>query len=80
MSSCKVIYEKVLPNTVYDEMRKYFVIYEEAVSSCFIPNFLIYEENFILFFISVRTVSWGVSGDMPHVLYRLYFIVKIPKF
>ncbi len=42
---------------IYEEMRKYFPIYEEAVShvwlfNCSIPNFLIYEENFILFFIS----------------------------
>jgi hypothetical protein len=29
---CKVIYEEGLPNTVSEEMRKYLVIYEEAVS------------------------------------------------
>ncbi len=28
----KVIYEEGLPNTVYEEMRKYLVIYAEAVS------------------------------------------------
>ncbi len=43
---------------VNDKMRKYFPIYEEAVShiwlcNCSILNFLIYEENFIFFFISV---------------------------
>jgi hypothetical protein len=29
---CKVIYEEGLPNILYEEMRKYFPIYEEAVS------------------------------------------------
>jgi hypothetical protein len=38
---------------IYEEMRKYFPIYEEAVSNCFTLNFLIYEENLIFFFISV---------------------------
>ncbi len=32
---------------IYEEMRKYFVIYEKAV------RHLIYEENLIFFFISV---------------------------
>ncbi len=41
-----------------EEMRKYFLIYEEAIShiwlcNCSILNFLIYEENLIFFFISV---------------------------
>ncbi len=43
---------------IYEEMRKYFPIYEEAVShiwlcNCSALNFLIYEENLIFFFISV---------------------------
>jgi hypothetical protein len=43
---------------IYEEMRKYFTIYEEAVSHISlctpIPlNFLLYEEIFIFFFISV---------------------------
>jgi hypothetical protein len=44
---------------IYEEMRKYFPIYEEAVShirlcNCSILNFLIlYEENLIFFLISV---------------------------
>ncbi len=42
---------------IYEEMRKYLVIYEEAVSrtwlyNCFLLDFLVYEENFVLFFIS----------------------------
>ncbi len=42
---------------IYEEMRKYFPIYEEAVChiwlcNCSTLNFLTYEENFILFFIS----------------------------
>ncbi len=49
---------------IYEEMCKYFPVYEEAVShiwlcNCSILNFLIYKENFILFFISV------VSLDCP---------------
>ncbi len=56
-SSCKVINEEGLPNT-YEEMRKYFPIYEEAVihillCNCSTLNFLIYEKNSIFFFISV---------------------------
>ncbi len=47
--SCKVVYEKGLPNIIiYEEMRKYFTLYEEAVSHIWlcnwsILNFLIYE-------------------------------------
>ncbi len=49
---------------IYEERRKYLVIYEEAVShiwlcDCSIPNFLIYEENFI-FFLSVCVQYSGV--------------------
>jgi hypothetical protein len=39
---------------INEEMRKYLVIYEEAVShKCSLLNFLIYEENFSYFFFSV---------------------------
>ncbi len=43
---------------IYEEMRKYVPMYEEAVShiwlcNCSILNFLIYEGNFLFFFISV---------------------------
>jgi hypothetical protein len=43
---------------IYEEMRKYLVIYEWAVSHIGLCNrshldFLIYEENFVFFFISV---------------------------
>ncbi len=43
---------------IYEEMRKYFLIYEDAIShirlcNWTILNFLIYEETFIFFFISV---------------------------
>ncbi len=55
---------------IYEEMRKYFPIYEEAIShiwlcNCFTLNFLIYEENFILFFISVFSntfIHFELSG------------------
>jgi hypothetical protein len=54
------------------EMRKYLTIYEEAVShlslcNCSILNFLIYEENFILFFISavsMCSVPYTQSEDL----------------
>ncbi len=57
-SSCKVIYEEGLPNIWGNAQIQYFSIYEEAVSdiwhcNCSILNFLIYEENFIFFFIAV---------------------------
>ncbi len=47
-------------------MRKYFPIYEEVVSyirlcNCSILNFLIYEENFIFFFISVGSPRKNLS-------------------
>jgi hypothetical protein len=49
---------------IYEETRKYFPIYEEAVGhlwlcSCSILNFLKYEENLIFFFISVSSTSPG---------------------
>jgi hypothetical protein len=49
----------------YEEIRKYFLIYEEAVRriglcKCSILNFLIYEENFFFFFfISVPKVEFA---------------------
>jgi hypothetical protein len=51
---------------IYEEMRQYLVIYEEAVRHIWLSNrslldFLIYEENFVFFFISVG--KWGRSGD-----------------
>ncbi len=44
---------------MYKEVRKFFPIYEEAVSQIYDfypipPNILLHEENFILFFISVE--------------------------
>ncbi len=47
---------------IYQEMRKYFPIYETAVShiwlcNCSTLNFPIYEESLIFFFISVLTIS-----------------------
>ncbi len=50
----EVIYEKGLPNTVYEEMRKYLTIYDEAVShicTLSLLNFLIMYTR--KFFISV---------------------------
>jgi hypothetical protein len=44
---------------LYEEMRKYFPIYSMLVRlcNCSILNFSIYEENLIIFFISVQTMS-----------------------
>jgi hypothetical protein len=44
---------------IYEEVHKYFVIYEKAVSLCTrsFLKFLIYEENLIFFFISVPVFS-----------------------
>ncbi len=58
---------------IYEEMRQYFPIYEEAVShiwfcNCSIVNFLIYEENLIFFFISVQ---WMVTT----VFHETYLVV-----
>ncbi len=46
---------------IYEEMHKYFSIYEEADShvwlcNCSTLNFLIYEENVLFFFISVTVI------------------------
>ncbi len=53
---------------IYEDMRKYLVIYEEAVSHIWLCNrslldFLIYEENFVFFFISVEfgSACWQVE-------------------
>jgi hypothetical protein len=55
---------------IYEEMRKYLVIYVEAIShirlcNCSRLNFLIYEENFI-FFLTV----------LPPLLFSFLFLVK----
>ncbi len=75
-------------------MRKYFPIYEEAVShiwlcNCSILNFLIYEENFIFFFISaesnrIHTPVWVKLFNMSSAttdifcLRLLYVVVPFP--
>jgi hypothetical protein len=58
--------------SIYEEMRKFFTIYEEVFTLLSfmtlhpIPlNFLMYEENFISFFISVHTLlldGWRTGG------------------
>ncbi len=57
---------------IYEEIRKHWTIYEEAVSHIWLCNrsllnFLIYEEHFISFFISVP--AW--KGLPQHVLVSL---------
>ena len=53
---------KLLYSVIYEEMRKYLPIYEEAVGhmwlcNCSTLNFLIYEEN-LIFFLSVCTCTY----------------------
>ena len=68
---------------IYEEMRKYFPIYEEAVCNiwlcnCCILNFLIYEENLIFFFISVHVNLVMFCHSLP-----IWFIpngLLIPSF
>ncbi len=61
---------------IYEEMRKCFPIYEEAVShiwlcNCSTLNFLMCEENFLFFFISVK--SWTGSTFFPGGILNLVF-------
>jgi hypothetical protein len=59
---------------IYEEikkMRKFFPIYEKAVShiwlcNCSTLNFLIYEENLIFFFISVDCGLYRASNSLSH--------------
>ncbi len=44
---------------IYEEMRKYFPIYEVALQ---VLNFLIYEENLIFFFISAGMQGRTTAG------------------
>jgi hypothetical protein len=60
-----------LPITVYEEMRKYLTIYDEAVSQIWLcnrslVNFLTYEENLIFFFIRVRARLAGNRWPEHH--------------
>ncbi len=54
---------------IYEEMRKYFPIHEEAVGhlllcNCSILNFLIYEENFFFFYqFACLICPWHISLD-----------------
>ncbi len=52
---------------IYEEIRKYLVIYEEAVSNIWLCNrslldFLIYEEKFVFFFISLISSSFSSTA------------------
>jgi hypothetical protein len=53
---------------IYEEMHKYFhhTVYEEVVMTFhpIPPNFLIYEENFIFFFISVHVKMSAADGHL----------------
>ncbi len=69
---------------IYEEMRKYLRIYDEAVShiwlcNCSILNFLIYEENLIFFFISVWRwvgLTWEYRVTIPTGVTRTRLISR----
>ncbi len=48
---------------IYEEMRKYLFIYEEAVSHCnrSLMDFLIYEENLVFFVFSEGAKPWWLD-------------------
>ncbi len=67
---------------IYDEMRKYLTIYEEAVShiwlcNWFLQNFLTYEDNLIFVFISVEyhTVVYMNQIHLSQKFFMLIFIL-----
>ncbi len=77
---------------IYEETRKYFPIYEEVVSHIWlcnfsILNFLIYEENFIFFFISVLfIIQTPLTGSIVYKhnlsctdLWLLLFLLYLPS-
>jgi hypothetical protein len=55
-------------------MRKFFTIYEEAVSlcNCSILNFLIYEENLLSFFIIAQAIVFSHTKGMDQEMNTLY--------
>jgi hypothetical protein len=72
---------------IYEEMRKYFPIYEEAVShkwlcnGCSTLNFLIYEENFIFFFYQYKDYPLDscCRGEGHRYCSQSYKGIKIKK-
>ncbi len=76
---------------IYEEMRKYFPIYEEAVSHIWvcnysIRNFLIYEENLIFCFISASifllshtTLYSTLSSPFPYFANHLSSLLHISQ-
>jgi len=74
---------------VYEEIRKYLTTYEEAVSHIYLCNrpllnFIIFEENFILFSISVLLYLCTNSGGIRRIALasdldcrlKIYFLEK----
>jgi hypothetical protein len=65
---------------IYEEMRKYFPIYEEAVCNCSILNFLIlYMRKFLFSFLSVRS-RLVFEQQSSYVLFSAYIIVILKLF
>ncbi len=72
-SVAKSYLKKAFLILLYEEMRKYLVIAEEAVSHLCnrsLLDFLIYEENFVFFFISVQySTPWFTKVVLGLSLY-----------
>ncbi len=72
---------------IYEEMRKFFPIFEEAVRHIWlcnfsILNFLTYEENLILFFISAYFAELMLSSKQQYCHVLIFHTVTtkaIPK-
>jgi hypothetical protein len=67
---------------INEEMRKYFPICEEVVShiclcNCSTLNFLMYEENFLFFFISVLYEGGGECCPPPSNMLKLKLTIVI---
>ncbi len=68
---------------IYKEMRKFLVIYEKAISHIRVCNlslldFLIYEENFVFFFISAGTITIHFNkAFVPLTSFKRYNVKNI---
>jgi hypothetical protein len=58
---------------IYEEMRKYFPIYEEAVSH------IVYEENLIFFFISAAGWKYREQQESHYIFVYMCFFSMVFK-
>ncbi len=78
-SGCKIILYKRKGFLIYEEMHKYLVIFEEAVSHIWLCNrsrlnFLIYEENLIFFFVIAVYTACHTETNLPLPLTLIIFV------